>query len=50
MEKLEVPCVLNEKKDDQVSLKPPFLVSYESMATDAGLGKKQRATAEMLNK
>ena len=50
MEKLEVPGVLNEKKNDQVSFKPPFLVSYKSMARDAGLGKKQRATAEMVNK
>ena len=50
MDKLQVPRVLNGKKDDQVSLKPPFVISYESMAVDAGLGTKQRATAEMLNK
>ena len=50
MEKLQVPRVLNGKKDVQVLLKPPFVVSYDSMAVDAGLGTKQRATAEMLNK
>ena len=50
MDKLQVPRVLNGKKDDQVLLKPPFVISYESMAVDAGLGTKQRATAEMLNK
>ena len=35
-EKLKVPCVLNEKKDDLVSLKPPFVISYVSVAVDAG--------------
>ena len=50
MEKLQVPHVFDERKDDQVLLKPPFVVSYLSMAVDAGLGTKQRATAEMLNK
>lgn len=49
MAELEVPGVLNEK-NDQVSFKPPFLISYKSMAIDAGLGEKQRATIEMVNK
>ena len=50
MAALEVPGVLNEKQNDQVSFGPPFLISYRSMAIDAGLGEKQRATTEMVNK
>ena len=50
MDKLQVPRVLNGKKDDQVSLKPSFVISYESMAVDAGQGNKQRVTTEMVNK
>ena len=50
MEKLQVPRVLDERKDDQVLLKPPFVVSYDSMAIDAGLGTQQCANAKMVNK
>ena len=50
MEKLQVPRVLDKRKDDQVLIKPPFVVSYDSMEVDAGLRAKQCATAEMLNK
>ena len=31
-------------------MKPPFIVSWEAMAVDAGLGCNQRATVEMVNK
>ena len=41
---------MNESKDDEVLVKPPFLVSYDSMSMHAGLGEQQRATAEMANK
>ncbi len=58
MEEFQVTCMqhsvngVNENwaKDDTVLLKLPFIISYDSMAIDAGLGKKQHATAEMLNK
>ena len=50
MEKLQVPRVLDESRGDQVLLKPPFVISYDSMAVDTGPGTTQRATAEMLNK
>ncbi len=33
-----------------VKLKPPFVNSWESMAINSGLGYKQRATTEMVNK
>ena len=50
MNKLQVPSVSDEAGNVEVSLKPPFVVSYESMAVDAGKGTNQRATAEMVNK
>ena len=50
MNELEVPRLLDRNEDASVLLKPPFIVSYDSMAVDAGLGTQQRATAEMLNK
>ena len=50
MNKLQVPRVLNGIEDGLVSLKPPFVISYESMAVDAGQGDKQRVTTEMVNK
>ena len=40
MNKLQVPRVLNGIEDDLVSLKPPFVISYESMAVDVGQGNK----------
>jgi len=36
--------------NDAVRVKPPFFVSYKSMAIDAGRGDKQLATTEMVNK
>ena len=50
VDQLQVPRVLNESKDDEVLVKPPFLVSYVSMAVHAGLGEQQCDTAEMVNK
>ena len=50
MNKLRVPCVSDETDNDEVSIEPPFVISYESMAVDAGQGTNQRATAEMVNK
>ena len=58
MEEFQVPRMqhsvngVNENwaKDDTVLLKPPFVISYDSMAIDTGLGKKPRATVEMVNK
>ena len=50
MAELEVPCFLEKEMDASVFLKPPFVVSYESMAVDAGLGKNQRVNTEMVNK
>ena len=52
LNELEVPLIIKKKtKEDQnVLIKPPFVVSYKSMAVHAGLGEKQRATTEMLNK
>jgi hypothetical protein len=58
MNELEVPCMINNgtdlteewDADEEVRLRPPFFVSYDSMAIDAGLGDRQRATTEMLNK
>ena len=50
LKELEVPRLFEQKKDPTVLLKPPFVVSYKSLAIDAGLGTVQRATTEMLNK
>ena len=50
MNELQFPSVPDEAGNVDVSLKPPFVVSYESMAVDAGKGTNQRATAEMVNK
>ena len=50
MNKLQVPCVSDGTDNDEVSIKPPFVISYESMAVDAGQGTNQRATAEIVNK
>ena len=51
LKELEVPKMNRDNSEDEnVSMKPPFAVSYTSMAVDAGLGNKQRATTEMLNK
>ena len=38
------------EENESVKVKLPFFISYESMAIDAGLGDKQRATTEMVNK
>ena len=40
MAELEVPRLTEKDMDTSVYLKPPFVVSYESMAVDAGLGEK----------
>ena len=50
MNELQFPPVSDEAGNVDVSLKPPFVVSYESMAVDAGKGANQCATAEMVNK
>ena len=58
MQELEVPCVGNIgsntsqvfEANESIRLGPPYCVSYKSLSIDAGLGKKQRATTEMLNK
>ena len=58
MQELEVPIMVDNgtstteqwEPNEDVKVKPPFFVSYESMAIDAGLGDKQRATTEMINK
>ena len=50
MAKLEVPRLPEKEVDALVFFKPPFVVSYESMAVDAGLGKNQRVNTEMVNK
>ena len=58
MQELEVPIMVNNgtsttdlfEADESVKVKPPFPISYESMAIDVGLGEKQRATTEMVNK
>ncbi len=58
MQRLEVPCMVDSgtnrtdiwEADESVKLRPPFFISYESMAIDAGLGERQRATTEMVNK
>ncbi len=58
MQELEVPIMVNNGTSttdvweayESIKVKPPFSISYESMAIDAGLGEKQRATTEMLNK
>ena len=51
MKELEVPRLKkNNDEDDSVLIKPPFVVSYRSMAVHAGVGENQRATTEMLNK
>ena len=57
---LKVPCMTLDESgpdgeqiwvsDESVKLKPPYFISYETMAIDAGLGMQQRATAEMVNK
>ena len=40
----------DNSEDENVSMKPPFVVSYKSMAVDAGLGHNQCATTEFFNK
>ena len=50
MNKLQFRPVSDEAGNGDVLLKPPFVVSYESMAVDAGKGRNQRATTEMVNK
>ena len=58
MQELEVPIMVNNgtsptdlwKADGSINVKPPFPIPYKSMAIDAGLGDKQRATTEMVNK
>ena len=50
MNKLQFRPVSDEAGNGDVLLKPPFVVSYESMAVDAGKGTNQRATTEMVNK
>ena len=58
MQELEVPCMVNVgtntskqwEANEDVKLRPPYFVSYESLSIDAGLGEKQRVTTEMVNK
>ena len=55
MQMLEVPRMALDGSniwvsDESIKVKPPFFISYESMAIDAGLGMQQRATTEMVNK
>ena len=54
LERLNSPTLVKDgkrhKPDDTVMMKPPFIVSWEAMAVDAGLGRNQRATVEMVNK
>ena len=53
-QELKSPIMVNNRTkwegDESVKMKPPFPVSYKSMSIDAGLGPKQRASAEMVNK
>jgi len=50
MNELQFPPMSDQASNVDVSLKPPFVVAYESMAVDAGKGSNQRATTEMVNK
>ena len=50
LEQLKVPRIEDNNSDEPVLIKPPFLVTYKSMAVHAGLGDRQRATTEILNK
>ena len=56
MDKLEVPRLFWNKEDlqwcphDSDKMRPPFCITYATMAIDAGLGNNQRATVEMVNK
>ncbi len=58
MNQLQIPCMDNKDKatvdewmgNEEISLKPPFVVSYYSLLIGAGLGDKQQATTEMVNK
>ncbi len=58
MQELGVPHMIDRgtnttevwEADESIKLRPPFFVSYKSMAIDAGLGNRKRATTEMVNK
>ena len=58
MQELEVPIMVNNgtsttdvwETDGSINVKPPFSIPYKSMAIDEGLGEKQSATTEMVNK